>query len=193
MCEPELKVSDIKQYFYCPRVVYFYYVLPVKVKTTFKMEYGKDQHIRWEELEKRRTFRKYKLQDAEREFNVAVNSDRLGLYGKLDLLIKTPLEYIPTEFKHTEGQVSMGHRYQLIAYSLLVEDFYHVTVRRGFVYLIIPKLVEEVIISQDARVQVKKVMSKIRKMIQNEEMPEANIIRSRCRDCEYLNFCADIW
>jgi radical SAM protein with 4Fe4S-binding SPASM domain len=30
-------------------------------------------------------------------------------------------------------------------------------------------------------------------MIRNEEMPEANNIRSRCRDCEYLNFCNDIW
>jgi CRISPR-associated exonuclease Cas4 len=95
------------------------------------MGYGKEQHIRWEELEKRRTFKKYKLQDAEREFNVSVKSDRLGLYGKLDLLIKTPFEYIPAEFKYTEGKISMGHRYQVIAYALLIEDFYHVTVRTG--------------------------------------------------------------
>lgn len=189
----ELKVSDIKQYLYCPRVVYFYYVLPVQAKSTFKMEYGKDQHIKWEELEKRRTYKKYKLSEGERIFNSFFVSDRLGLAGKLDLLIKTPEEYVPVEFKYTSGEIALSHRYQLVAYAMLVEDVYHLTIRRGFVYLIMLNKLEEIIFTQDARLQVKKVLEKIRNMIKKEIMPEANRFRSCCRDCEYLNFCGDVW
>ncbi len=189
----ELKVSDIKQYFYCPRVVYFYYVLPVSVKTTFKMDYGGEAHIRWEDLEKRRTFKRYGLAAGERFFGSFLKSERLGLVGKLDLHIKAAGEYIPVEFKYTSGTVGLGHKYQLAAYAMLLEDTYNVSVKSGFIYLIVSKKIEEVFFLQDIRIQVKKIMSKIRKMVTDEEMPEANRIRSRCRDCEYLNFCGDVW
>ena len=193
MSNIELKVSDIKQYFYCPRVVYFYYVLPVKVKTTFKMDYGGEQHVRWEELEKRRTFRKYGLEKGERFFGSFLKSSRIGLVGKADLIIKTGGKYVPVEFKYTSGTVGTGHKYQLAAYGLLLEDVYKTTVRSGFIYLIISKKVEEIFFTQDVRAQVKKVLGKIRNMIKNERMPEPNRIRSRCKDCEYLNFCNDVW
>lgn len=193
MNRPELKVSDIKQYFYCPRVVYYYYVLPVKVKSTFKMDYGKEQHIKWDELEKRRTFHKYRLSEGERVSNSFFKSERLGLVGKLDLFIKTRGEYIPVEFKHTYGTVGTGHKYQLTAYAFLLEDTFKITVKKGFVYLMISKNIEEVFFTQNLRMEVKRVMDKIRSMINNEKMPEPNRLRSRCKDCEYLNFCADVW
>ncbi len=40
-----LKVSDVKQYLYCPRIVYYTYVAPVPRRITFKMRYGKEQHV----------------------------------------------------------------------------------------------------------------------------------------------------
>lgn len=36
-----LRVSDLKQFIYCPRIVYYNYVMPVEKKTTYKMEHGK--------------------------------------------------------------------------------------------------------------------------------------------------------
>src|SRR5690606_2667646 len=35
----DLNVTDIKQYIYCPRIIYFTYCKPVQKKNTFKMEY----------------------------------------------------------------------------------------------------------------------------------------------------------
>ena len=47
-----LRVSDLKQYIYCPRIPYFYYVLPIPRRITRKMEYGALEHIEIERMEK---------------------------------------------------------------------------------------------------------------------------------------------
>ena len=39
-----IRVSDIKQYFYCPRVVYHTYFTPVHRPTTHPMELGAVEH-----------------------------------------------------------------------------------------------------------------------------------------------------
>jgi len=41
MNRPELKVSDLKQYYYCPRVVYYQYVMPVDKAVIYKVT----QHV----------------------------------------------------------------------------------------------------------------------------------------------------
>ena len=56
-----LRVNDIKQYAYCPRVVFYQYCMPVNKKTTWKMEQGKIAETRIDELEKRRKLREYRL------------------------------------------------------------------------------------------------------------------------------------
>lgn len=35
-----LRVNDIKQYAYCPRIVFYQYSMPVEKKATWKMEQG---------------------------------------------------------------------------------------------------------------------------------------------------------
>ena len=82
-----LRVSDLKQYIYCPRILYFYYVLPVPRKVTRKMEYGRLEHVEIERLEKRRGLKAYGILEGERHFHVALASTLLGLHGVLDLMI----------------------------------------------------------------------------------------------------------
>ena len=46
-------VTDLKQYFYCPRVVYYTYCLPLLRPTTYKMEAGAVAHEEVGDLERR--------------------------------------------------------------------------------------------------------------------------------------------
>ncbi|TDA68817.1 MAG: type I-A CRISPR-associated protein Cas4/Csa1 [Clostridia bacterium] len=84
-----LKVSDIKQYLYCPRIIYFTYVLPVEKKTTTKMATGKEEHVTVARKEARRRLRLYGLEEAARYFNVWLRSERLQLEGVLDTYCPT--------------------------------------------------------------------------------------------------------
>jgi len=128
------RVSDIKQYFYCPRIIYFTYVCPVPRKSTFKMDMGKEEHEAIQELEKRRLLKHYGLEEGSREFHLKLSSARLHLNGTLDLLIRSPQGFFPVEFKFSSRKPSLNHKYQLAAYALLVEDYYGVAIRQGFLY-----------------------------------------------------------
>lgn len=190
-----LTVTDIKQYVYCPRIIYYTYVLPVNKKPTFKMEHGKDWHLEIDRLEKRRKLVSYGFEEGERIFHLPVYSERLGLSGLIDMVIEFKKgklrEYYPVEFKNTVHQIQQNHKYQLVAYAMLLEEHYNKPVRRGFIYTIPNKDIQVVTITDSMRIYVKKVISAIYNMIKREKFPEARSVR-RCWDCEYKNYCKDM-
>ncbi len=81
-------VTDLKQYAYCPRVVFYTYCLPLIRPTTGKMEEGRLAHEEARGREERRTLRIYGLEEARRHFDVGVTSEELGLTGRIDLVLE---------------------------------------------------------------------------------------------------------
>ncbi len=189
----ELVVSDVKQYAYCPRIPFYHFVLPVERKPTFKMEHGKEAHRTIEALEKRRKFRAYGLDRAERMFNVWLRSVHLGLIGRLDLLLKAETGYFPVDFKYSRGGPRRNHLLQIAAYGLLVEEVFHCEVDRGFVYLIPDNDAVDCPLTEELRAAVLKATVEIHTMVEDEKIPPATPVRARCTDCEFRNYCADIW
>ena len=74
-----LTVTDLKQWTYCPRVVFYQYCMPRLRPMTFKMEAGLEAHEDEKARERRRTGQLYGLTAAERIENVRIQSDTLGL------------------------------------------------------------------------------------------------------------------
>src|SRR5438105_10535076 len=123
-----LRVNDLKQYEYCPRIVFYNTVMPVERKASVKMERGKNEEFRLDALEKRRTLRRYDLASGTRRFHVWLESKRLGLSGKLDLLITSSQGYYPVDFKYSKGRPHKNHAFQLAGYALLVEEAFQTQV-----------------------------------------------------------------
>ncbi|MCW5934939.1 MAG: CRISPR-associated protein Cas4 [Fimbriimonadia bacterium] len=190
----EMKVSDLKQWFYCPRVVYWTYCLPVEKKLSFKMELGAQQHEVLSALERRRSLKAYQLQQAERHFHVPLYSESLGLSGVLDLLLITPQgRYLPVEFKQTTGALAMNHRYQLAGYALLLEETYGTTVDYAYLYRIPLKQVSRIALSPSLKDQARRALGDMRAMIEAERLPYPTPQRAKCEDCEYRRYCGDVW
>src|ERR1051325_3648497 len=114
-----LRVNDIKQYAYCPRVVFYQYCMPVNKKTTWKMEQGKIAEAQIDELEKRRKLREYRLAEGNRRFHVWVSSKRLGLSGRWDLWIDPPEVFSRVYLKRRRGGPHKNHVMQLCASARL--------------------------------------------------------------------------
>ncbi|HEU4686179.1 MAG TPA: CRISPR-associated protein Cas4 [Nitrospira sp.] len=188
-----LRVNDLKQYDYCPRVVYYQYVMPVERKATFKMEHGKSAEARLDELERRRGVRRYGLPDGQRHFHAWLTSELLGLSGKLDLLIESSSGWYPVDFKETTGPAHSNHFRQLCGYALLVEEAYQRPVARGFIYLIPTNSVEPVEMTDELRSNTLVALDRIREMIVSQRVPAATEVRARCTDCEYRNYCGDVF
>lgn len=190
---PVLRVTDLKQYLYCPRVVFYQYVLPVDKKTTYKMEKGKVAQEEIEMLEGRRKLKQYGLEGGRRVFGPSLYSKGLGLSGRMDLLIETDATLYPVDFKFTRGRPHKNHLYQLGGYALLLEEDRGREVTTGFIYLIPQKDVEVFNLSDELKRECKGTLSEIREMIATERFPEPPNERNKCVDCEYQNYCRDIW
>lgn len=188
-----VRVNDIKQYFYCPRIVFYQYSMPVEKKATWKMEQGKIEEEKIDQLEKRRKLSGYKLGEGKRQFHVWLSSERLGLTGKLDLLIDSSEGLFPVDFKFTAGTPHKNHIFQLCGYVLLLEECYQRQVDKGFVYLILENDAMVFDLTPDLKEETAKALDEIRSMVDRERMPPPTPVRNRCTDCEYRNFCGDIF
>ena len=219
---PAVTASDLRQYVYCPRIIYFRYCAPVRPPPTYKMAEGRRQHERVEELEQRRSLRAYGLSDGERLFGVHLSSERLGIAGTMDMVILRRHEAIPVEFKHAEVRttaarprtagrsptpaepeeaeegsgaevaVALHHKYQLAAYALLAEERWQLPAWRCFVYFVAARRAAEVAITPGMRDYTRRLLREMRQMIALQRMPPATRRVQRCWECEYRRFCNDV-
>lgn len=186
-------VTDLKQYQYCPRIIYFTYVQPVPRRITRLMKFGEERHFENEALEPRRVIKKYGLDAGRRVFREHLASEKLGLTGKLDLSIHTGGTVFPVEFKFSaEPEPRPNYIGQLAGYALLLEEKYNIEVERGFFYLIPFKKIVSVRIRDEEKQKVLVSLEKMRGIITKESFPAAVRERGKCADCEWLNFCGDI-
>ena len=188
-----LRVNDLKQFEYCPRVVFYNTVMPVDRKTSIKMGRGKEEEVRLDALETRRTLKRYELGSGERHFHVWLESARLGLSGKLDLLIILPKGYFPVDFKYSRGRPHRNHLFQLAGYALLVEEKFRTRVDTGFIYLAPIQQVISVPLTMQLKEEALDRLGQIRGIIQEGILPPPTPVRSRCEGCEFRNYCGDIF
>ncbi|HIC91670.1 MAG TPA: CRISPR-associated protein Cas4 [Syntrophaceae bacterium] len=188
-----LNVSDVKQYFYCPRIPYFLYLIPNFRPITYKMEEGKLKQKEEERLEKRRSLSRFDLKEGEKHYNLKIFSQRLGLSGHLDMAISTKREVIPVDFKDgsfsKEPYVPLHHKYQLICYGFLLEEYFRKPSLRGFIHSLEDKKTREISFTEGAKSFTYTALRKIRHMISAESMPPPTRHFGRCRECEFKQIC----
>ncbi len=193
---PLLTVTDLKQFSYCPRILYYHTVLPQVRPVTYKMEAGIEAHISAERREKRRQLRSYGLKQGERAFNVPVWDANVGLTGEIDLLITTADERIPVDYKSAR-RAAPHTKLQLMAYAHLLEqsDPHASAVTRGFLYLIPLRKAVEVRFTPALRRQLTRALQAMRRIYQQQWQPPplSPRQRARCVDCEFRRFCNDVW
>lgn len=197
VAEPFVSVTDVKHYIYCPRIVYFERVLHAKPVFGSQQKEGREKHEENIKKEQRRKDAIYYSPDfagAEKLLFVSLNSPRLGLTGQLDCVIKTAEgEYIPVDYKSmssNKGRVWMDHKYQLVAYALLIEENYGTIVKRGFINYIPEKLILKVEITPTMKTHVKRVIGHIKRIIKEETLPPIRVAKYKCTGgCGHKQTC----
>lgn len=192
-----LKVTDLKQYAYCPRIPYYHYCLPGVRPTTYKMEAGIRAQDGAEARERRRSLRTYGLTEGTRHFNVSVASSQLGVSGQIDLVISHSVDgeerLIPVDYKLSRRDPGRHFKLQLACYALLLEEVWQLPVEEGYLYLIPARRAVRVPITTRLRNDVRRQLAEIRRIVQEERMPLAPTKhRGRCVDCEFRRFCNDV-
>lgn len=197
VAEPFVSVTDVKHYIYCPRIIYFERVLHAEPVFGSQQKEGREKHEEYIRKELRRKDAVYYSPDfvgAEKLLFVSLNSPRLGLTGQLDCVIKTAKdEYIPVDYKNMSSnkcRVWMDHKYQLVAYGLLVEENYGTVVKRGFVNYIPEKLILRVEMAPTMKTHVKRVIRHIKRIIKEETLPPIRVAKRKCTGgCGHKEIC----
>lgn len=188
-----IRVTDLKQWAYCPRVFYYQQCLPRVRPVTYKMRAGVEAGQAEEGREARRSLRAYGLSSGDREFDVPVRSARLGLRGQIDMVITVPEtgEVIVVDYKLST--IAGRHfQLQLAAYADMLGEMRGVTVRRGFLYSIPDRRAEEIRMDRRLLGSAWKAVEAMRRIAEREEMPPPVDNLRKCVSCEFRRFCNDV-
>lgn len=185
-------ITDLKQYSYCPRVVFYEQCLPHVRPRTYKMEAGEALHEDEPKRAVRRSVQAYALDAGRREFEVAITSPTLGLTGIIDEVVYgDDGQVFPVDYKLAK-KVGKNHRIQLTAYGLLLSEALQQPIDFGYVYLIAKRQMVKVAFTDTLRQEVQMALQAVYTIATQELMPPPAQNRIQCVDCEFRRFCNDI-
>jgi CRISPR-associated exonuclease Cas4 len=183
--------SHIIQYIYCPRFIYFEYVLriPQFEETNFKVMQGRNMHDL--KSTQNQAYLRKRLGVREKKMNVYL-TNRL-LRGEVDEVLflnngtAAPLDY---KFAKWEERLFSTYKIQLHCYALLIEENFDIRVDRGFiVYVRSKNHLEEIPITTQDIESVRLASKGILNIVQKNEYPNGTKVHKKCENCTYRNIC----
>ena len=182
---------DILNYLYCPRYIYYQYVLeiPQFEEKYFLVEKGREIHdlrqVRNKEyLRKRIGLTKKYISPYLTNGKLRGRPDEVL---ELDDGTMAPLDY---KFSRYENKIYEPIRQQLIAYAVLIEDNFKKPVNKAFVVFVRSNNhLETLGITDNDKEMIRESISKILDIINNEIYPAATGNKKKCLNCTYRNIC----
>lgn len=189
-----LTVTDLKQYAYCPRVLYFMRCQPDVRPITAKMAEGILAHEAEEMREQRRQLRTYGFKTGERHFGVSLYSSEIGLTALIDMVILRPDDkpvVVPVDYKMSD-LTGPHFKLQLACYGLLLEEEMSLPAQDGFIYMIPERRAERVPLTEASKLRARAMLTEMRQLVDAEAMPAPVRQPGRCVNCEFRRFCNDV-
>lgn len=184
--------SDIIEYNYCPRFIYFIYAAgaPQFEKRRYKVQRGRDIHDIRQERNTQYLWKK--IGCTNRESSVYLSSGKLHLRGIVDEVLTladgtmAPMDYKFAEFK--DG-VYKTHRFQSVCYALLIRENYGKPVNKGFLLYTRSNTFKEIPVTEKDEKELESIIGKMLAIIEEGYFPPGTGAKVRCFDCTYRNIC----
>ena len=178
--------EDIRQYAYCPRKIYYRYVLRQKVQTTPKIERGKEIH-----RETCKNKKPERMGSIERYYNVYLRDENLRISGSADIIEWDGETGVLIDLKTgrtKETGIWYPDKIQLIALAMLAEEQLHIRIDKIGIWDYRKDSVTFEEIDDKYRLKVLEIIGKIRKIVAMEVFPKVKKGK-RCFACECYKLC----
>jgi len=185
--------SEVVEYLYCPRFIYFMNCLciPQHEEKRYKVLKGREVHGGKVKINK--NYLRRKLGCKSKEISVHLCSDKYHLNGIIDEVLfleddtAAPLDY---KFAKYKDRLFRTHKYQSVLYALLIKDNYSVEVQKGYVcYIRSRNLVREIEFKKNDFRKATEIIEEILRIIQMGFYPKKTSSPVKCIDCCYKNIC----
>lgn len=183
--------SQIIEYLFCPRFIYFEYVagIPQYEERHYKVMKGRNIHelklIHNKDYLRRRIGVTDKLSDQYLTNDV--------LRGQIDEVLflhngtMAPLDYKFAQFK---DKIFQTYKIQLHCYAILIEGNFGKKVDKGYlVYVRSKNKLVEIEINSQEKEDVLKACNNVIEIIDKNIFPKATKYKKRCVTCTYRNIC----
>jgi CRISPR-associated exonuclease Cas4 len=187
----EIPIHQLRQHLFCPRIPYYSLLLDLKPPSPIWVHEGENLHNRQKKKMARRALKRFDLLEGRIQYNVSCNSQKLGIYGIVDMIIEKDREIIPVEWKSHIGKPYPGEMIQLTAYSVCLEETFHSKVNFGFFSLGEKGKTFKVEIGEDARENLMRNVEELKSNMESMEKPFSSANSSKCVQCEFLVYCND--
>ncbi len=183
--------SHIIEYLFCPRFIYFQYVLniPQHEEKSFKAMKGREMHNL--KLITNKEYLRKKIGVKEKHLDVYLTNNTLR--GKVDevLLLNdgtmAPLDY---KFAKYNNKIYTTYKTQLYCYAILIEQNYSLPVKKGFlIYVRSKNKIIEIPIDNTGKEKINNNIKAIIEIIDKNLFPKSTKYKSKCLTCTYRNIC----
>ncbi len=188
-----ITASDIIEYLYCPRFIYYQNVLDIEQHEHERYLVNKGRDIHELKMVRNKDYLRKSIGCINKEIDVYLTSEKLHLVGRMDEILtlednsKAALDY---KFASYEEKLFKTLKTQQIAYSLLIEENYNCFVNKAFiVYVRSKNLIKEIEISQKDKDMTIMIISEIFDIINKCHFPQGTKNTLKCQDCTYKNLC----
>ncbi|HKJ32976.1 MAG TPA: CRISPR-associated protein Cas4 [Balneolales bacterium] len=183
--------SEIIEYLYCPRFIYFQNVLniPQYEEKSYKAIRGRQIHEKKSRINKDYLRKKIGVKEKYQE-EYLTNEYLRGKVDEVLLLNDDTMSLLDYKFAKYKDKIFSTYKTQLYCYAWLIETNYNYPVRKGYlVYTRSQNKLIEVPITEKAKEKVKNCAKEIITIIQKNRFPKATRFKRRCVDCTYRNIC----
>ena len=190
---PMITPSDIIEYCYCPRFVYFMHCLKISQneERRYKVQAGREIHQR--KLVRNRGYLRKKIGCVLKEDDVYLASTKLKVRGRVDEVLEledgslAPLDYKFAEYK---GKVYQTMRIQVLIYAGLIRERFQKKVNRGFLCFVRSgNKIVEVPVTDAGLQEAWKIVVDIFSIIYRDYFPARADSARKCADCTYKHIC----
>ena len=185
-----IPVNLIRQWCYCPRIVYYIEMFDNAVSRPRWVEQGEKFHTDEEKLWSRRNLSRFGLQKGIRRHNLFMKNSDIGIHGIADMIIETNEAVYAVEFKLSAQKKRRGDVLQLCAYSMLAENHFKKPAHTGFL-IGKGRVLYTIAIDRNQREAVSHAATSIRKILTQGRKPDSSATILQCCNCEYINHCND--
>jgi len=126
------------------------------------------------------------------ESEFRIHSDELMLNGIIDQIEKHETGMVPIELKTgsmPEEGVWPGHRIQVGAYALMLEQKFGQQIKEGVVHYLDQDVRRPVVINPFLKEEVKELKDKVRKLINGFDIPDKTDNENKCEKCGLKDKC----
>lgn len=186
-----LRINELKNYLYCPRISFYTLCLDMD-RVTRLAELGIEAEADTKHRMRRRKHALHSVTDGLRHFDVTLWSEAYQMIGQIDEIVETNEGVYLVDYKDTSKDFGYWNM-QMATYSLCAAESLDLPVLGCSIYAIPEMAYHPVKVTAATRHKLSQILDDLRAMLHSEICPPPTTVKGKCRVCQYVCFCNDIF